>query len=362
MLVVNARFLTQKISGVQRYAIEISKELKKLNYDVKFITPKNVIHHTLAEELGAEICGTFTGHLWEQIDFYLYLLRNNRPLLLNFSGLSPLMYEKKIITVHDLAFIRHPEWFSKKFYYFYKNLLPFAITNSIAVITVSDFSKNEINQLLQYSLDRIYVVYNSVLKNSQKIINNDFLKRPYILSVSSIDLRKNFKNLILAFNKLDVNDYDLVIIGAESSVFKKQNLWKLISNNNSIHFTGYLSDDELYLYYKNAALFIYPSLYEGFGIPPIEAMAFGCPTIVSNTTSLPEVCGDASFYVDPYDISDIALGMKTVLNNDSMRNELIKRGYERIKLFSWQKSALKIVEIIEKYETLEKSIAINPTS
>ena len=77
---------------------------------------------------------------------------------------------------------------------------------------------------------------------------------------------------------------------------------------------------------------------------------------------MPEVCGDASFYVDPYDISDIALGMKTVLNNDSMRNELIKRGYERIKLFSWQKSALKIVEIIEKYETLEKSIAINPTS
>ena len=97
-------------------------------------------------------------------------------------------------------------------------------------------------------------------------------------------------------------------------------------------------------------LFIYPSLYEGFGIPPLEAMAFGCPTIVSNITSLPEVCGDAAYYVDPYDINDIAKGMKEVLENDNLRSNLINKGYDRVKLFSWEKSAMKIMEVIKKYE------------
>ena len=165
-----------------------------------------------------------------------------------------------------------------------------------------------------------------------------------------VKVRKNFKNLILAFNRLDIEDLELIIVGSDHSVFKNQDLKKVIQSNKHTHFTGYLSDDELAQLYKNAMLFIYPSLYEGFGIPPLEAMAFGCPTIVSNITSLPEVCGDAAYYVDPYDINDIAKGMKEVLENDNLRSNLINKGYDRVKLFSWEKSAMKIIEVIKKYE------------
>jgi glycosyltransferase involved in cell wall biosynthesis len=346
MLVINARFLTQKITGVQRYAIELSKELKKISRCIKFITPPNVIHHALAEELGAERYGILTGHLWEQIELLGYLRENNSPLLLNFSGLSPLLYRNKITTIFDLSFLRHPEWFSKEYYHFYKTLLPWSIKYSVALITISNYSKKEINELLQVPMDRMHVVYCSVPEIFRNITNEIKLGKRYVLSVSSIDPRKNFKNLILAFNRLDIEDLELIIVGSEHSVFKNQDLKKVIQSNKHTHFTGYLSDDELAQLYKNAMLFIYPSLYEGFGIPPLEAMAFGCPTIVSNITSLPEVCGDAAYYVDPYDINDIAKGMKEVLENDNLRSNLINKGYDRVKLFSWEKSAMKIMEVI----------------
>lgn len=364
MLVINARFLTQKISGVQRYAIEISKELKKAYPKVRFIAPQNILHYELAEELGVEKYGKFTGHLWEQIDLLRYLRQNNEPLLLNFSGLSPLLYHNKLTTIFDLSFLRHPEWFSNKYYYFYKYLLPLSNKYSNEIITISDHSKREIIKFLHFPENRLSVVYCSVPEGfgNNKEINSSKVCDKYILSVSSIDPRKNISNLLLAFNSLEIPNVKLIIIGSESSVFKKQVLQNVIHSNKNIHFTGYLSDNELAAYYKNATAFIYPSLYEGFGIPPIEAMAFGCPTIVSNTTSLPEVCGSAAYYVNPYDINDIALGMKTLLQDDILRKELIEKGYERIKLFSWKTSALKIVEIIKKYETLEKSSTINLNS
>jgi glycosyltransferase involved in cell wall biosynthesis len=350
MIVINARFLTQKIQGVHRYAIEISKELKKLAPSIKFITPQNVKHHALAEELGAERYGTLTGHFWEQIELLRYLREKRNPLLLNFSGLSPVFYRNKITTIFDIAFIRHPEWFSKKYYYFYKTLLPWSIKYSLAIITISNYSKNEINEFLHLPMDRMHVAYCSVPEIFRNETNITKSGKPYVLSVSSIDPRKNFKNLILAFNRLEREDLDLIIIGSELSVFKKQDLKNVIHSNKHIYFTGYLSDDELAQKYKNAMLFVYPSLYEGFGIPPLEAMAFGCPTIVSNTTSLPEVCGDAAYYVDPNNVNNIAKGMKTVLENNSLRRNLINMGYDRVKLFSWKKSAMKIMEVVNQYE------------
>lgn len=352
MIVINARFLTQKISGVQRYAIEMSKELKKIYPYIKFITPKNVMHQTLAEELGAERYGTLKGHFWEQIDLLRYLRSNGDPLLLNFSGLSPLLYRNKITTIFDLAFLRHPDWFSKKYYYFYKTLLPIAIRNSKAILTISNFSKKEIIDLLHVQMNKIHLVYCSVSEvfRGGDETNLATSKKQYILSVSSIDPRKNFYNLILAFNKLDITGLELMIIGSEHSVFNNRDLKKAIQSNKNIHFTGYLSDEELVQQYKNAILFVYPSIYEGFGMPPLEAMAFGCPAIVSNTTSLPEVCGDAAYYIDPYDINDIADGMKEVLENHGLREQLIRNGYARIKLFSWEKSAKHVSEIIKQYE------------
>jgi glycosyltransferase involved in cell wall biosynthesis len=346
MLVINARFLSQKISGVQRYAIELSKKLKIIAPGINFVAPRNIIHHALAEELEAERYGVLTGHLWEQIELLKYLKLNHDPLLLNFSGLSPLFYRNKITTIYDLAFLRHPEWFSYKYYYFYKTLLPWSIKHSIALVTISNFSKKEINEVLHVPMDKIHVAYCSIPEIFGKVSNEHTAEKRYVLTVSSIDPRKNINNLILAFNRLNINNLELIIIGSENNVFKKQDYKKLIQANNNIHFTGYLSDDELIRLYKNAILFIYPSFYEGFGIPPLEAMALGCPAIVSKTTSLPEVFGNAAYYIDPYDINDIANAIMEVSRNMNLRSDLISKGYERVKLFSWEKSASKIMELI----------------
>jgi len=350
MLVINARFLTQKITGTQRYAIELSKELKKIDPDIRFVTPQNVMHAALEKELSAERYGILRGHLWEQIELPAYLKRHNSPLLLNLSGLPPVLYANKISTIFDLSVLRHPEWFSKKYYYFYKTMLPLVAKHSTELITISNYSRQEIIDLLAVPTDRLNVVYCSVPQIFNKYaVNERRSEKRYILSVSSIDPRKNFKNLILAFNSLDIKDLELVIIGSENSVFKKQDLKTSIQSNKHIHFTGYISDDELALLYKNAALFAYPSFYEGFGMPPLEAMSFGCPAVVSNKTSLPEVFGDAAYYVDPYSVNDIANGIKEVLENDGLRKDLVTRGYERVELFSWERSAMKILEITKRH-------------
>ena len=112
-----------------------------------------------------------------------------------------------------------------------------------------------------------------------------------------------------------------------------------------VEFTGYVDDDQLKQLYRKAKLFLFPSLYEGFGLPPLEAMACGCPVIVSKAASLPEICGDAAYYVNPYDVEDIAKGIYTVLTDEGLQKELIRKGLQRVKLFSWEKSARELINI-----------------
>jgi len=146
MIVVNSRFLTQKITGVQRHAIELSLQLKQLRPDIKFVAPKNIIHTDIASLLKVETVGTRTGHLWEQISLPRYLKKHNKEktLLLCLANTAPLYYKNKIVTIHDVSFLANPQWFDKKFYYFYRFLIPRIARNAQTVITVSEFSKKEI--------------------------------------------------------------------------------------------------------------------------------------------------------------------------------------------------------------------------
>jgi len=346
MIAINSRFLTQKITGTQRFAIEISLQLKKLMPDTVFVSPKNILHTKIADELNVKTIGINIGHLWEQLDLPLHLKRLGNPLLLNLVNTAPLSYMNQIIAIHDLAFLRHPEWFSKKFYLFYKTLIPKIAKKARRIITVSNFSKIEIVNLLKISSQKVEIIYNGI---SEKFFFDPSIKKEnFILAVSSLDPRKNFKNLILAFKGLDLRDYKLVIVGSENKVFSNVEIRNLIKKIPNVEFTGYVSDDKLVKLYQKAKLFVYPSLYEGFGIPPLEAMACGTPVVVSNVASLPEVCGDAAYYVNPYDVNDIARGMETVLKDENLQRELIQKGLERVKLFSWEKSAKKLLRIIEE--------------
>lgn len=163
MLAVNSRFLTQQITGVQRFAIEISLRLKEiLKDDVFFVSPNNIIQYDIAEKLDVKIIGKHTGHLWEQWELPKWLKKHDSPLLLNLCNMAPLMYRNKISTIHDIAFVRFPQTFSKKFLWFYKIMIPRIVKSSIKIITVSEFSKQEIVDEYKIDQNMVSVVYNAV--------------------------------------------------------------------------------------------------------------------------------------------------------------------------------------------------------
>lgn len=351
MIYVNARFLTQNITGAQRCAIEISRALKRLQPDINFLAPGNIIHKELSGLFEVKRVGKLSGHFWEQVELPDYLKKQGKPLLLNLVNTAPLNYKNKAVTIHDLSFLRHPEWFSKSFYLLYSFLIPKIIRNSRYVITVSEFSKREIIELLKIPQDKIKVIYNAVSEefNDPKIIGDAIGNKhgDYILAVSSLDPRKNFKNLILAFNSLNIPGLKLVVVGRENKrIFNDKEIGKA-ANSANVEFTGYISDSQLAGLYRNAKLFVYPSLYEGFGLPPLEAMSCACPVIVSKLASLPEVCKEGAYYIDPFKIESIAEGIKKVLNDQALREDLMRKGRERIKLFSWANSAKKLIEVLK---------------
>lgn len=163
MIIVNSRFLTQKITGVQRFAIEISLRLKAImKDDIFFVAPHDIIQNEIANKLEVKVIGKHTGHLWEQWDLTKFLKKNGSPLLLNLCNMAPLMYTNKISTIHDIAFVRYPQTFSKKFLWFYKIMIPRIIKSSIKVITVSEFSKQEIVDEYNIDPNMVGVIYNAV--------------------------------------------------------------------------------------------------------------------------------------------------------------------------------------------------------
>jgi len=348
LLTINSRFLTQNITGVQRFAIEISKQLKVLLGDrVQFISPKNIVHSELAKELDVQVIGNKRGHLWEQIDLSKYLKKNGTPLLLNLANTAPLFYKNKIVTVHDIAYERFPQTFDWKFRLFYKLLIPNIIKTSKYTLTVSEFSKNEIHDLYDIDLKNIDVIYNAV--NKIFIPKKIETSEKYILAVSSLNYQKNFHSLVKAFNQLNSEKTKLYLVGGVNKNFASTALLREIEKNKNIVFKGRVDDDKLIELYSNAICFVYPSLYEGFGIPPLEAQSCGCPVVCSNVASLPEVGGvDSVVYCDPYSVEDIKEKIALVLNDENLQSELRTKGFENIKRFSWEESAKKIIEVIER--------------
>jgi glycosyltransferase involved in cell wall biosynthesis len=346
MLIVNARFLTQELTGVQRFAIEISKQLKAIyGNNIQFITPHNILHIDLANTLNAKKVGTKSGHLWEQIDLPSYLKEQGSPLLLNLANTAPLFYVNKIVTVHDVAFLRFPKNFDWKFRLFYQLLIPKIIKNSKHVFTVSQFSKSEIVEFYGTKQDKISVIYNAT-SDIFKEIEHCFYDK-YILAVSSLNHQKNFHSLIKAFNGLEDKTIKLYLAGRINKNFADIELLHDIESNENIIFQGHVDDETLVKLYSNATCFVYPSLYEGFGIPPLEAQSCGTPVICSNVASLPEVGGeDSVLYVDPYDVDDIKDKIEELISNQTLQDELRVKGFENIKRFSWGKSADKIKEMI----------------
>jgi glycosyltransferase involved in cell wall biosynthesis len=353
IIIVNARFLTQPITGVQRFAIELCLCLIKFIPNIKFVSPKNILQTELAKQLEVHSFGMFTSHLWEQFELPIYLKQIHNPILLNLCNTAPLYYKKNIVCIHDIAFEVNPKWFSFAFVKLYQFLVPRIARQSLQIITVSNFSKISIMEYTGVPEEKIIVIYNGITSIFQKCKNQEEEKPVFsgnfILAVSSIDPRKNLVSLVRAFKRINNYNLKLIIVGSESKIFADTQLKFEITDCPNIIFTGYLSDKALSNLYKKAHIFVYPSLYEGFGIPPLEAMASGCPTIVSETSALPEICGDASLYINPLDIDDISTKIKLLAIDEALRQKLINKGYKQIEKYNWEKSADKIAALLKQY-------------
>ncbi|MGB9857045.1 MAG: glycosyltransferase family 4 protein, partial [Dictyoglomaceae bacterium] len=210
----------------------------------------------------------------------------------------------------------------------------------------------------------IKVIYNGVDKEKFKVYEKKELERikskyklpeRFILFVGNVKPHKNLKGLLKAFRIVaeEFKDLFLVITGKKEGFLKgDKEIFELISKNfplkERVIFTGYVDEKDLPILYNLAKLFVFPSLYEGFGLPPLEAMACGCPAVVSRIPPLLEICDDAVYYINPYDVGDIAKGITEVLENEKLRKELINKGFERVKEFSWKKSAREYLKLIKK--------------
>ncbi|MCA6069134.1 glycosyltransferase family 4 protein [Chryseobacterium sp. RG1] len=349
---VNARFLTQRITGVQRFAIEISKILKReLNDDIVFVAPKDIIHKEIAAELNVKIVGHNKSHIWEQIDLRRFLIKNSSPILLNLCNTGPLFYRNNIITIHDIAFEIYPQTYSKKFLITYKYLIPKLAYSAKQIITVSEFSKSEIIKYYNISDNKIHVIYNAVSPEFQQIRNADLEKEKYFLTVSSLNYRKNLNLVLKAFDDLSKTEKDiyLYVVGdLDNRSFSNYDLQKY-NLNNRIVFLGRIEDEKLMEYYTSSLAFIYPSLYEGFGIPPLEAQKCEAPVIVSDIPCFHEIFEDSVSYINPHDPIQLTYIMNLHLNYMN-RFQQIEKGLDNEKKYDWGKSAKKVLKLLEECE------------
>jgi glycosyltransferase involved in cell wall biosynthesis len=344
MIVINARFLTQRITGVQRYASELSRELKKRCPEIVCVAPRNILHDELANELGTVTGGVLKGHMWEQLELPECLRRMGNALLLNPGNTGPLGYTQQLTVIHSLAYL-HREWYSMKFHMLYSLMIPLLMRTSKKIVTVSEFMMNEILHTYRFlKKEKISFVYPGI-SDEFSTSQSPCVRKNYILCVGSNTKSKNIVTLICAFLTLHDASLRLIIAGdINSSIFKTEKY----PLSNHISFLGHVSTEELIRLYREASLLVFPSLYESFGFPAVEAMACGCPVVVSNVASLREVCGDAAYYVNPSSAESIAEGIYKVLADSSLRESLTQKGLERAKLFSWERAAKAHIELFKE--------------
>jgi len=352
MIAINSRFLTQKLTGVQRFAIELSFQLKaKLGNEVVFLTPQNVIHLSVAYQLEVQTVGKHNGHLWEQWDLPNYLRKIGNPLLLCFGNTAPVLYKNKIDTLHDITFIRYPDTFSRKFLLYYKSMIPLILRTSKHLFTVSEFSKMEIASYYHIDPKRISVIYNAVNPIFRPMKDDKLSYEKYIIAVSSLKENKNFVTAFRAYMlaRQRVSGLKFYIVGdVYSDSFKRQDSFiNELKADKDVRILGRISDDELIRYYSNAQVFVFPSFYEGFGIPVLEAQACECPVVAASSSSLPEVLGSSALLCDPNKPEDFADSICRIIADETLRKRLIEAGHENVKRFSWKKSAEKIIQIIQ---------------
>jgi len=343
---LNGRFLSQELTGVQRYAHEL---LARLGPELRVVRPAGAL-------------SPVRGHLWEQ---FVLPRACGRALLWSPGNTGPLAHRRQVVTIHDASTLDHPEWFSGKFARWYRFLLPRLARRARKVITVSEFSRRELVRLCGVPDDRVVAIHNGIsprfapaAEDEKKAFRQRHgLERPFCLYLGSLEPRKNVSVLLEAWKNLAPQETELVLAGAASHVFRERGFSTLPPGARLL---GRVDDAELPALLSAAWGFVFPALYEGFGFPPLEAMACGTPVVCSNTTSLPEVCGaafdpadpastGAVFYFNPTDPAELAAQLERLLDlpADAARR-LSANGRAQAAKFTWETCAARTSALLKE--------------
>lgn len=274
----------------------------------------------------------------------------------------PPVKAKVVVTIHGLPCLLYPKTYTFRMRRQYSYFLDWVRQKADVVISVSEATRKDLIQLAHIPQEKIKVVRSAISKEFRLVKNGTVvdsllksyrIEKPFILSVSVLSPIKNLVTAIYAYQRYLVKNpkspYRFVITGKRGWLY--QEIFKTVENlglQKKVTFVGQLPHDQLVYLYNAADLFLYPSLYEGFGFPVVEAMACGVPVITSNVSSLPEIAGDAAKLVDPYNIEDIASAMKELLDDEELRKEMAQKGFERAKCFSWEKTAKETIKVYEE--------------
>lgn len=341
-ILIDGRVLKHSaISGVERYTIEIVDGLKAIMADDIDIAVPSVKN-------------SWQQHLWEHTS--LYAKSRRYKLLFCPANVCPIVKPKGVkfvTTIHDLSFFDYPDSFSLSYRLYYNLLAERVLKLSDAVITVSNFEKDELIKKYPLIKEKIYVIYSGVSKEFLNCSVN-YKKKDYILYVGNLSKRKNFHGLIKAFSKIYKEiGKKLIVVGVKPKIMRlDDSVEKILADipDEYIEFRGQINDiNTLKELYKNTSTFLFPSLYESFGFPALEAMACGAPVIASNKAAMPEICKDAALYVDPLNIDDICDKISMLNSKTDLRTGLIEKGKARAKLFSWNRTVREHEGLVQKF-------------
>ncbi len=356
LIYLNGRFLTRRPTGVDRFAYEALAQIDALIeaadplvHGMRFevLLPLKGDTEQTFSHLPTRRIGSHNGQVWEQWD----LPRASKGgLLVNLCNTAPVYGARQLTVIHDAATARVPESYGLKFRLWYGFMIPRLYRTSASVCTVSEFSRNDLAALYGPRADVRVLPEGTghmarVKADTTVLAKHRLRDRPYLLAVSSLSPHKNFAAVVRAAELMGSAGFDIAIAGGQNPKVFAHAQGNLPS---SVKYVGYVTDGELKALYQNAACFVFPSIYEGYGLPPTEAMACGCPVVAAKAASIPEVCGDAALYFDPHNPKELAVTLQKIMSNAPLRESLRERGLARAARMQWRSTAVGLLQEIRR--------------
>ncbi len=366
---INGRSIFRQLTGVQHYAREVTRSLCGLASPDLRITVFSG-REGRRDDAGLPLATSFVpadsplkGMVWEQSLLKRMVRRAGVDVLFNPANVAPLNPPvPSVVTIHDLAFLLFPEYFSRTFALYYRKLIPRIAAQARHVITDSESTRNDLMSAYGLPPEKITVIPLGVSPAFRRRIPKAELETVrrrhnlpdrFFLSISSLEPRKNLRTLLEAYRHLPgavKEQQGLVLVGAGNRIFADPELSRQIGNidPDRVAVPGYVPTEDLPAIYRMSTALVFPSLYEGFGLPVLEAMAASTPVITSNRSSLPEVAGHAAVLIEPESIEELAAAMELIALDSGTRNLLVERGKKRASLFSWEKTARLTLDVLRQ--------------